>query len=265
VIDIKIIILGAIQGLTEFLPVSSSAHLSFFQMLFGYENMLGYDIVLHAATLFALLLFFRKSIVSLTLEWLYGFFKSEYRDSEGWRYGWAVLCGTIVTAMIALPLKPFVEKAVESPVIIAAGLIFTSVLLWYVGNLKARKCEISMKCGLFVGLMQGIAVMPGISRSGATIFMGRFAGLHPEEAFRFSFLISIPAILGATLLEILNMYKVGEVTLPPCWWLGALLAFSLGWSSLIILRRFVISGLWKCFSAYCSFIAILMVLFQLLS
>ena len=262
--DLKIIFLGAIQGLTEFLPISSSAHLSFFQMLFGYQNMLGYDIVLHFATLLAVLFFFRKDILSLAIEWLSGFFKPEYRKRTGWRYGWIILFGNIVTASIALPLKTLVEKAKESPIIVAAGLFFTSLLLWYMRDLfkKSRAREISFGSGLLVGFTQGIAVIPGISRSGSTIFMGRLAGLPSEEAFRFSFLISIPAIAGATFLEVLEMFKIGEVTLPSYWWLGALLAFSLGLFSLILLRRFVISGRWKVFSVYCASLAFLMILFH---
>jgi undecaprenyl-diphosphatase len=262
--DFKITFLGVIQGVTEFLPISSSAHLSFFQMFYDYQDMLGYDIILHMATLIALLFFFRKDIISLTIEWLNGFTKPEYRKKTGWMYGWAVLCGNVVTASIALPLKTLVERAKESPVTVAAGLIITSLILWYMGRIKSSESGVSLRSGLIVGFIQGIAVMPGISRSGSTIFMGRLAGLPPEEAFRFSFLISVPAIAGATFLEIVKMFKIGEVTLPPYWWLGALLAFSLGLFSLSLLRKFVISGRWKCFSVYCAFLASLMILFQIL-
>jgi len=258
----EIIFLGAIQGITEFLPISSSAHLSVFQILFGFENMLGYDVILHMATLLAVLFFFKKDIISLVVEWLNGFLKLEYRKSIGWRYGWIVLCGNVITAAIALPMKEYVEKAKETPIIIAIGLLLTSLmlwLLWYMGK-KFKESEISLKSGLLVGLIQGIAVMPGISRSGSTIFMGRLAGLSPEEAFRFSFLMSVPAIVGATFLEILDMFKIGEVTLPPYWWAGAFLAFSLGLLSLILLRKFVISGRWRIFSIYCASLAILMML-----
>ena len=258
--SLQIVFLGAVQGLTEFLPVSSSAHLAFFQMLFGFENMLGYDIVLHMATLFALFIFFGKDILSLTLEWVNGFINWEYREKTGWSYGWAVLGGNAVTVLIALPLKGYVEKAIETPVIVAIGLLFTSIILWYMGYIKSRERKISISSGLLVGFIQGIAVMPGISRSGSTIFMGRLAGLSPAEAFRFSFLISIPAIVGATLLEILEMLKAGEVTLPSYWWIGAIFAFSFGLLSLVLLRSFVISGRWKYFSVYCALFALLMVI-----
>ncbi|MCL1941174.1 MAG: undecaprenyl-diphosphate phosphatase [Synergistaceae bacterium] len=254
------IVLGIVQGLTEFLPVSSSAHLAFFQALFGQtENMLGYDIVLHMATLFAVLLYFIKDIITLVTEWLRGFSKRESREKQGWSYGWAILCGTAVTALIALPLKKIVEEAMNSPVIVAIGLFFTSLLLWYIENIKSRERKISLSSGLLVGLIQGIAVMPGISRSGSTIFMGRLAGLPAGEAFRFSFLLSVPAIAGATLLEILAMFKAGEVTLPSYWWLGAFLAFSLGLLSLVLLRRFVVGGRWRLFSVYCAFLAFVMI------
>jgi undecaprenyl-diphosphatase len=262
--DIKIVFLGVIQGITEFIPVSSSAHLAFFQMSFGYDSMLGYDIILHMATLLALVFYFSKDILILFYEWMRGFLNSEYRRSTGWKYGWAVLYGTIVTALVALPLKKFVERAMDSPIAVAVGLFFTSLILWFLGDIKSHERKVSLKSGLLVGFIQGIAVIPGISRSGSTIFMGRLAGLSPEEAFRFSFLISIPAIVGATLLEILEMFKIGRITLPPYWWLGALCAFTLGLCSLILLRKFVISGRWKCFSIYCATLALIMILLQVL-
>jgi undecaprenyl-diphosphatase len=262
--DFKIVFLGAIQGLTEFLPVSSSAHLAFFQWLFDYQSMLGYDIILHMATLFALLIFFRKDIFILTLEWTRGLTKSEYRKSIGWIYSWTVLLGTVVTALIAMPLKGIVGKVIESPTIVAMGLFCTSLLLWYMGNINVRERKLSLKTGWLVGLTQGIAVMPGISRSGSTIFMGRLAGLSSEEAFRFSFLISIPSIAGATLLEIREMFKLGRVTLPPYWWIGALLAFLLGLCSLFVLQKFVMRGRFKCFSVYCLFLAFIMILLNVL-
>jgi len=255
----EIILLGAVQGITEFIPISSSAHLTFFQILFGFENMLAYDIVLHMATLFALLFFFRKDILSLSIEWLNGFSKPEYREKPGWIYGWSILCGNVATVSIALPLKRFVKIALESPIIVAIGLFFTSLMLWYLGGLKSRERKTSLNNGLLVGFIQGIAVIPGISRSGSTIFMGRLSGLSSEEAFRFSFLISIPAIVGATLLEILEMFKVGEITLPSYWWIGAFFAFSLGLFSLVLLRSFVTRGRWKLFSVYCSLFALLMI------
>jgi undecaprenyl-diphosphatase len=261
--DLKIVFLGVIQGLTEFLPVSSSAHLAFFQMLFGYDDMLAYDVILHFATLFALLFYFRKDILSFIVEWTSGFKKPEYRSSIGWNYGWAVLCGTVITVLIALPLREYVEKAIESPIFVAAGLFITSLLLWFIGKIKSRERKISLRSGLLVGLIQGIAVMPGISRSGSTIFMGRLTGLTSEEAFRFSFLLSIPVITGATILEVINMFKLGVITLPPYWWLGAIFAFSLGLCSLVILRRFVVSGRWKGFSIYCACFATLMVLYSI--
>jgi undecaprenyl-diphosphatase len=192
------LILGIVQGLTEFLPVSSSGHLALLQNLWGItENSLTYDLLLHFSTMVATACFFWRDILYLFREWLVGFVSSSGRQSEGWRLGWAVICGTFVTAFIGFPLKPLVERWMVVPSLVGAALLVTAFLLWYASTLPRGQGKISLLSGLLIGVAQGLAVIPGISRSGSTIVMGLKRGLSPEEAFRFSFLLSLPAILEA--------------------------------------------------------------------
>lgn len=254
--DWKLIFLGGLQGLTEFLPVSSSGHLALFQILFEYSesNMLGFDVALHLATLLATLCFFARDILRIASDWFCGLVSADARKREGWSYGWSVIAGTIITMVIALPLKKIVEFAMTSSLFVAGGLLITSLLLWLMDSARSSSKKITLKTGLITGVAQGIAALPGVSRSGSTIFAGVLSGLAPEHAFKFSFILSIPAILGATILEAYEMLKTGA-SLPEGWWGGAILAFVVGLLSLALLRKFVLGRHWKIFSVYCATIA----------
>ncbi len=263
--DWQTLILGIVQGVTEFLPVSSSGHLALLQTFFdfGGDNLLAFDLILHCATLLAVLIFFRNDIAGLFADWFGGFVRAEKRASEGWSLGWAILAGTLVTAAIGLPLKGAVEKAMESRICVGAGLLVTAGLLFVVPLLPERRRSMTLPIALFVGFIQGLAVFPGISRSGSTIVAGLFLGLAAPEAFRFSFLMSIPAILGASLLEFLKVLR-GPLALPPGWMPAAALAFLLGWAALAALRRLVLSGRWAYFGIYCFFLGLFAILSEIM-
>ena len=263
--DWHTLILGILQGVTEFLPVSSSGHLALLQDFFdfGNANLLAFDLLLHCATMLAVLIYFRKDILQLSAEWFGGFVDGEKRKSEGWKMGWAVLAGTVVTAIVALPMKGAVEKAMESRICVGAGLLVTAGLLCMAPLLPERRRSVSLRIALIVGLVQGIAVLPGISRSGSTIVAGLVLGLAASEAFRFSFLMSIPAIAGASLLEFLKALR-GPLVLPPGWMLSAVAAFLLGWLALATLRRLVISGRWAYFGIYCFVLGLFAILSEVL-
>lgn len=263
--DWQTLILGIVQGVTEFLPVSSSGHLALLQTFFdfGGDNLLAFDLLLHCATLLAVLIFFRNDIVELLVDWFGGLVRAEKRSSEGWRMGWAILAGTLVTAVIGLPLKGVVEKAMESRICVGAGLLVTAGLLCMVPLLPERQRSITLRIALFVGFVQGLAVLPGISRSGSTIVAGLFLGLAVSEAFRFSFLMSIPAILGASFLEFLKVLR-GPFVLPPGWLPAAAVAFVLGWIALATLRRLVLSGRWAYFGIYCFFLGLFAILSEVM-
>ena len=251
----QLLSLGILQGLTEFLPVSSSGHLAIFQNLAGFQAPpLGFDLALHGATLVATLVFFRKTWLRFLFEWLQGWVVPAGERKRGWKVGWARLAGTAVTASVGLPLKGAVEAAMGSLPLVGLLLLINSIILSLAGRFSRlqRSGEVDLRAGLVVGLAQGLAVFPGISRSGSTICSGLFQGLSPEEAFDFSFLMSLPSITGALLLEAIDTGGMEAFfnSLPAGWVLGALAAFVSGIFALALLRRFVVRGKWNLFAIY---------------
>lgn len=252
--NVETLVLGAVQGLCEFLPISSSGHLALFQIFFGLDQggLLSFDVLLHCATMLAVLVFFWKDVVTIAGQWLRGLLFSAEREREGWRMGWFILLSSAATALVGLPLKGTVERAMTSPLAVGGGLLLTGTILALTPLFADRQGRLRAAAAIVVGLAQGAAVLPGISRSGATIAAGLLMGLAVGEAFRFSFLISIPAVLGATLLELLKIHRVGTVAaLPEGWAWAVAVAFVLGWLSLRLLRRLVLSGRWAYFGLYC--------------
>ncbi|MGC9371888.1 MAG: undecaprenyl-diphosphate phosphatase [Thermovirgaceae bacterium] len=246
---------GFIQGLTEFLPISSSGHLVLFQQYAGMaEPPLAYDVLLHLATMAATILFFFREIMDACSEWFSGFVKKRFRQTHGWVLGWAVIAGNAATVVVALLLKNGVERLFASSACVGDALFVTAAVLWYGSTLKAGRERISLSRGLLVGFVQGLAVVPGISRSGVTIIAGQRTGLEPEEAFRFSFFMSLPAIGGATVLQLLEFGGLGGFVgqLPQAWIAGFLLSFFSGLVSLWILKKVVLAKKWRWFSVYCA-------------
>jgi len=204
------IIQGIIQGLTEFLPVSSSGHLTLYQHFSGHHdldaNMLA-NIAFHFGTLLAVVFYFRADIIPY-------FTPAGWRDAARRRVALLVIAGSVPTATIGLLLKKQFKSLFEMPSLVAGALFVTGLVLLLAERLK-RNAEQNDLSGfsylrsLIVGVAQGLAITPGISRSGSTIAAGLLLGLKGEDAARFSFLLMIPAVGGATLLEIKDVYKIG--------------------------------------------------------
>ena len=258
------ITLGIIQGLCEFLPVSSSGHLALLQYFFGFgnENLVAFDLLLHFATVLASLIYFRHEIIQVLTEWFGGWFG---KKSYGWEYGWAILVATLLTGLIGLPLRKVVDIMSSSPLYVGFGLIFTAIILACVPIISGNNRNYSLlKAAVVVGIAQGIAVLPGVSRSGMTIAACLLMGLEVNEAFRFSFLISIPAILGANLLEAVKFFKTGEAAfLPEGYIWSCVAAFVLGLAALGIMRKLVANERWAYFGIYCLALGALMVVLSL--
>ena len=195
------IILGVIQGLTEFLPVSSSAHLIIFPWFFNWQgivNTLSFDVALHFGTLFALLIYFRKDWIEL-LKTL------PRKDGMIWK----IVIGTIPAAIAGVLLRDWVEQN-RSPLLIVFTLSLVSIFMLlsernYKGPERSGIEKVGFKSAFFIGLAQACALIPGVSRSGITIVAGLTRNLKREDAARFSFLLGTPAIAGASLLEAKNM------------------------------------------------------------
>lgn len=249
---------GVLQGATEYLPVSSSGHLSLFQFLTDFRGpSLQFDLLLHLATLLATLLYFRADIWQFSCDFFSGFVSLDARKRQGWRFGWAVVAATFVTGFVGLLIKGPAETAAGSPKILGCLWLVTAFLCFCAWKMTEGDLTPGLKIGLLVGLAQGFAVMPGVSRSGATITVALALGMSAPEAFRFSFLASLPAIAGAALLELKD---VQSDALPVGWWLGFLAAFVVGLFCLALLRRVVNSRQWWPFALYCAVLGVVCLL-----
>jgi len=211
------ILLGVLQGLTEFLPVSSSGHLVIVQSLISGFQQPGvlFDVMLHFGTLIAVILYFKKDIRDLLQSLIYNAahlaaFSKEKSDDIliKRKWCWFIFWGTIITGAVGLTFKNQIEKVFFSPTISACMLLVTGVLLFMADQVKhpiRTEGDLNLPDTIIIGVVQGISLIPGISRSGSTIAFGLFRGLNGETSARFSFLLSIPAIIGVTLMELGNI------------------------------------------------------------
>ncbi len=210
------IILGIIQGLAEFLPISSTAHLILAPWIFGWNDPgLVFDVVLHLGTLTGVIAFFRKDFYNM-LPGMFSTVTSRRANAgiEG-RIGWYIIIGTIPAGLAGLFFKDQIETALRDPRIIALSLIlFGLILLWAeaAGRKKRRMDHLNIIDAIVIGCAQAVALIPGVSRSGITITAGLFRNLERATAARFAFLLSTPVIMAGGLLSAVDVYKEG---LPP--------------------------------------------------
>ncbi|MFZ5376629.1 MAG: undecaprenyl-diphosphate phosphatase [Patescibacteria group bacterium] len=246
------IILGLVQGLTEFLPVSSSGHLVIFQNLFGIdEPTITFDIFLHLSTLAAILVFLRKRIIKIRFETLF-----------------LVAVGTVPAIILGLLLNDYLELLFSSSKLVGITLLVTAAINFASDKLLNREGqkreidELSWKNALVIGTFQALAITPGISRSGSTLLGGLWQKLKKEDAFEFSFLLAIPAILGATLLQIIKIITDNNIDIDPTnFFLGGITAFLSGLASLIVFRIIIAKAKLDVFAIYCLIVGALTLIF----
>ena len=214
------IILGLTQGLSEFLPISSSGHLALLQYFFGIEgeSVLAFAVLLHLGTLISVFIVYRKDIWALIVE-LFMVFKDIFTGkglrinaNPTRRLGFMIIVATIPTGLIGILFNDLFASMYSSLLSIGIGLIFTGTILWLAERINAGTKTVSeMQFGhaFFVGVMQGIAICPGVSRSGSTLVSSLFSGLNREFGVKFAFLISIPSILGSVILEAPAAFEQG--------------------------------------------------------
>lgn len=232
-------LVGAVQGLTEFLPVSSSAHLVIVKsFLPGFSSIgVSFDILLHLGTLLAVVIYFRKDILS-------------FRFKELFLLGLA----TIPAVLVGLLLKDVFELLFQSVRYVAFELILTGLLCISIDRLKVRSGKVGAWEAIVMGIGQAVAISPGISRSGATIFAGLLSGVERKQVAKFSFLMSIPAILGANLLSFLDLPD-RSLLVSPGYIAGFVAAFVVGYFSIDILMKLLVSKKFKYFGYYCFILA----------
>ncbi|XOB65702.1 undecaprenyl-diphosphate phosphatase [Deferribacteres bacterium DY0037] len=257
------VILGIIQGLTEFLPVSSSGHLVLAQSLikdFQQPGML-FDTLLHGATLGAVFVYFRRRIVELILTPM-GLISSDYKIIyfENKRFWWGIIVASIPTGVIGLALESRVEGIFSTPAFVGYFLIFTSLLLIVSDRYKGTG-EVTGVKAFIIGIVQGISVIPGISRAGATTATGLFLGIKREEMAEFTFLMSVPAIVGAIILQSKHMSAVpaGELT---AYIAGMAAAFISGIFAISFMVYFIKRANLKAFALYCLIAGIVAIIWM---
>ena len=203
---LKAVVLGIIQGLTEFLPISSSAHLRIFPELFGWGDPgAAFTAVIQIGTELAVLIYFRKDIWRIGSAWVRSLFRPELRGTLDARMGWFIIVGSLPIVVLGVLLKDIIERDFRNLWIIGTTLIVLGVVLGIadrVGRTDRPIGKITLKDAVLMGAAQALALIPGVSRSGATISMGRFLGFDREAATRFAFLLAIPAVVGAGLFEL---------------------------------------------------------------
>lgn len=211
------IILGIIEGITEFLPISSTGHLTIAEKLMGYQidapGITAFTAIIQIGSILAAIVYFRRDIIRVVSAWLGGLFNATKRESFDYKLGWYIIIGSIPIAIVGMLFKHDVETVFRSLWFVVAGLVAWSIVMWladrHEAKLKHQKSEheITWLDTLFVGVMQCFAVIPGVSRSGSTIAAGLFRGINRVEATRLSFFLGIPALVAAGALESLTQAK----------------------------------------------------------
>ena len=264
------IILGAVQGISEFLPISSSGHLVLVPALLGIETGLAFDTILHIGTLVAIFTFFWKDIINLIKGFILSIidltegvdiFKRELHRVPEKRFAWLIIVGTIPTGIMGILLKDAIETIFRGTLFVGIFLLVTAAVLYYSERHSSGQItqkDMSFKQTLIVGICQGLAVFPGISRSGSTIASGLCLGLNREYAARYSFLLSIPAVIGAGLIQIKDIATLDasvSVLLA-----GFISSVIFGYLSIKLLMKMIKGWSLDIFAYYCTIIGIITII-----
>lgn len=240
---LKAVFLGVLQGLTEFLPISSSAHLRIFPELFGWGDPgAAFTAVIQIGTELAVLIYFRHDIWRIGSTWTMSLFRPELRGRQDSRMGWYIIVGSLPIVLLGVLLKDVIERDFRNLWIIGVTLIVLGVILGVadrVGSSSRGVKDMTLTHSVLLGAAQALALVPGVSRSGATISMGRLLGYDREAATRFAFLLAIPAVIGAGIFELKDI-PGGENTygvLPTL--VATVVSFVVGYSAIAWLLRYV--------------------------
>ncbi len=260
---IKYIILGIIQGFTEPLPVSSSGHIFILKYLLNTDigSDLSFEIIVNAGSLLAVVIIYHKKILSLLKGFIMYLKNKNVRYESDYRYSLYVLVGCIPVGILGVLLKDYIESVLGmSFTIVGISFIITSIFLYLVRNKNNRRGTVTLGDALYIGLVQTIALLPGISRSGSTLIAGLSSGLSKEEAFDYSFMLYIPISVGTTILGIKDLINSDIEFLP--YFLGFIFSFIVSFFTLKWFRNLVRNGKLIYFSIYCLLMGLFVLLFM---
>ena len=257
------VVLGLVQGLTEFLPISSSAHLLIVSQLFGWEDPgAAFTAVSQIGTEMAVIIYFRKDIWRIITTWVRSLYTPTLRSDIDARMGWYVIIGTIPIAVLGLLFQDQIETVARNLWLVSFTLIFFGIILGVadrVGRKTQELADLNIRDGLLYGIGQAFALIPGVSRSGATIAMGLFLGYTREAATRYAFLLAIPAVMASGLYE---TTKIGQGPAPD--WgptiLATVIAFIVGYLVISWLIRYISTNSYMPFVIYRIALGVLVII-----
>lgn len=252
------VILGVLEGVTEFLPVSSTGHLTIVEKLLGYDidapGMTAFTAVIQVGAILAAVIYFWGDIVRLASAWFKGLANPAARTDPDYRMGWSVIIGSIPIGLVGLLLQDAIEGPFRNLWIVVAALIGWSAVLWYadrVGQAKRGEDSITWRDALVIGLTQCLALIPGVSRSGATISASLLRGIDRVTATRLSFFFGIPALVAAGAMQAVT--QAGHIAATVGWMpvlIGTAVSFGSGYAAIAWLLKFVASNKFTGFVVY---------------
>jgi undecaprenyl-diphosphatase len=249
---VEAVVLGLVQGLTEFLPISSSAHLRIVGAVFGWEDPgAAFTAITQIGTEFAVLLYYRKKIGRIIGTWLRALRDPALRSDPDARMGWLIIIGSIPIVVLGLLFQDQIESTFRDLRIIAIALVVFSLILFWadrVGGTSRELPDLTVKHGLVFGLAQAMALIPGVSRSGGTITAGRFLGYSRSAAADYSFLLAVPAVLGSGFFQAYESLDGGVEWGPTI--VATVIAFGVGFAVISWLLRYLARGSFTPFVVY---------------
>jgi undecaprenyl-diphosphatase len=238
------IILGIVEGLTEFLPISSTGHLTIAEQVLGLQvddpAVTGFTAVIQMGAIAAVILYFARDIWAIARTWVRGLVQPEWRGHRDFRMGWYIIVGTIPIGLVGFAFRDFIKNDLRSLWVVAFALILWSAVMWAAERVATQargEKQLNLTDAIVVGVVQCAALVPGVSRSGATISAGLFRGLDRVTATRVSFFLSIPALLAAGLFELKDALG-GSISMGQTL-VGTVVAFLVAYASIAWLLKFV--------------------------
>ncbi len=268
---LQALILGVVQGITEFLPISSSGHLVLVPALFGWqipqEQIFPFDVLVQLGTLVAVIVYFWQDLWQLVTAVITGLIKKQPFGSTQAKTGWFLVLATMPAVIVGVLVKDVVESAFNSSLATALFLWLTALILFFAEKtsqqIKSNQ-QMTWKDALGIGLFQVLAIFPGVSRSGSTIGGGMFLNFQRKEAARFSFLMSIPVMIGAGVLSIPDLLQIPDLnSFLPSMLIGFLAAMLVGYLSIHWLLKFLTGNSLKGFAIYCAAAGLLGIIISL--
>jgi undecaprenyl-diphosphatase len=263
---VEAVLLGAVEGITEFLPVSSTGHLTIVEKLLGYHiedaDITAFTAIIQSGAVLATVLFLRRDIARIVPAWLRGLLSARARDNPDYRFGWAVILGSIPIGVVGLLFQDTIETTLRSLWFVAGALIAWSAVMAFADHAATQtrhEDDVTWTDTLIIGVVQCLALIPGVSRSGATMSAGLLRDLDRVAVTRLSFFLSIPALLGATVLQAVQQY--GDIAAGVGWVntiVATVVSFVVAYMSVVWLLRYVARHTFMIFIVYRVIVGVLL-------